>query len=137
MRWKTYRTYSPKTQRIIHLTRYIKNLENTWLSMVAKNSLNFTTMLQKTKITHKQLQLLIYKDGKNRNRSNEIIQDTYTRGMTQKDLHNLIKETNNGESVSMYILNEIINGKRTNFNINTLKPIKKALNVSYDDLIDD
>ena len=54
------------------------------------------------------------------------------RGMTQKDLHNLIKE-----SVSMYILNEIINGKRTNFNINTLKPIKKALNVSYDDLIDD
>jgi hypothetical protein len=37
----------------------------------------------------------------------------------------------------MYILNEIINGKRTNFNINTLKPIKKALNVSYDDLIDD
>ena len=59
------------------------------------------------------------------------------RGMTQKDLHNLIKETNNGESVSMYILNEIINGKRTNFNINTLKPIKKALNVSYDDLIDD
>jgi DNA-binding Xre family transcriptional regulator len=59
------------------------------------------------------------------------------RGMTQKDLHNLIKETNNGQSVSMYILNEIINGKRTNFNINTLKPIKKALNVSYDDLIDD
>jgi DNA-binding Xre family transcriptional regulator len=57
--------------------------------------------------------------------------------MTQKDLHNLIKEINNGESVSMYILNEIINGKRTNFNINTLKPIKKALNVSYDDLIDD
>ena len=59
------------------------------------------------------------------------------RGMTQKDLHNLIKETNNGESVSMYILNEIINGKRINFNINTLKPIKKALNVSYDDLIDE
>ena len=59
------------------------------------------------------------------------------RGMTQKDLHNLIKDTNNGESVSMYILNEIINGKRTNFNINTLKPIKRALNVSYDELIDE
>jgi hypothetical protein len=59
------------------------------------------------------------------------------RGMTQKDLFNLILETNNGESVSMYIINEIINGKRTNYTINTLKPIKKALNVSYDDLIDD
>lgn len=58
------------------------------------------------------------------------------RGMTQKDLFNLILETNNGESVSMYIINEIINGKRTNYTINTLKPIKKALNVSYDDLID-
>jgi len=59
------------------------------------------------------------------------------RRMTQKDLFNLILETNNGESVSMYIINEIINGKRTNYTINTLKPIKKALNVSYDDLIDD
>jgi transcriptional regulator with XRE-family HTH domain len=59
------------------------------------------------------------------------------RGMTQKDLFNLILETNNRESVSMYIINEIINGKRTNYTINTLKPIKKALNVSYDDLIDD
>lgn len=59
------------------------------------------------------------------------------RGMTQKDFYDLIKKTNNGQSVSMYILNEIINGKRTNFNINTIKPIKKALNVSYDDLIDD
>lgn len=59
------------------------------------------------------------------------------RGMTQKDLFNLILETNNGESVSMYIINEIINGKRINYTINTIKPIKKALNVSYDDLIDD
>lgn len=67
----------------------------------------------------------------------KLYQILISRGMTQKDLHNLIKETNNGESVSMYILNEIINGKRKNFNINTLKPIKRALNVSYDDLIDD
>lgn len=67
----------------------------------------------------------------------KLYQILVTRGMTQKDLYNLIKETNNGQGISMYILNEIINGKRTNFNINTLKPIKRALNVSYDDLIDD
>ena len=41
------------------------------------------------------------------------------RGMTQKDLYNLISETNNGENVSMYILNEIVTGKRKNYNIKT------------------
>jgi transcriptional regulator with XRE-family HTH domain len=60
-----------------------------------------------------------------------------SRGMTQKDLENLIKMTNNGKSVAMYILNEIINGKRTNYNLETLRQIKNALNVSYDDIIDD
>jgi DNA-binding Xre family transcriptional regulator len=59
------------------------------------------------------------------------------RAMTQKDLHSLITETNNGETISMYILNEIINGKRKNFNIKTLKLIKNALQVSFDDLIDE
>lgn len=59
------------------------------------------------------------------------------RGMTQRDLEKMIKATNEGKSVSMYILNEIINGKRTNYNLETLKQIKRALNVSYDDLIDD
>jgi DNA-binding Xre family transcriptional regulator len=59
------------------------------------------------------------------------------RAMTQKDLHSLISETNNGETISMYILNEIINGKRKNFNIKTLKLIKNALQVSFDDLIDE
>lgn len=59
------------------------------------------------------------------------------RGMTQRDLEETIKATNDGKSVSMYILNEIINGKRTNYNLQTLKQIKRALNVSYDDLIDD
>jgi transcriptional regulator with XRE-family HTH domain len=47
-----------------------------------------------------------------------------SRGMTQRDLEQLIKMTNNGKSVSMYILNEIINGKRTNYNLETLKQIK-------------
>lgn len=60
-----------------------------------------------------------------------------SRGMTQKDLENLIKMTNNGKSVAMYILNEIINGKRTNYNLETLRQIKNALNVSYDDIIDE
>jgi DNA-binding Xre family transcriptional regulator len=59
------------------------------------------------------------------------------RAMTQKDLHNLIAETNNGENISMYILNEIINGKRKNYNIKTLKLIKNALQVSFDELIDE
>jgi len=59
------------------------------------------------------------------------------RAMTQKDLHSLISETNNGETISMYILNEIINGKRKNYNIKTLKLIKNALQVSFDDLIDE
>ena len=60
-----------------------------------------------------------------------------SRGMTQRDLEQLIKMTNNGKSVAMYILNEIINGKRTNNNLETLRQIKNALNVSYDDIIDD
>jgi DNA-binding Xre family transcriptional regulator len=58
------------------------------------------------------------------------------RSMTQKDLHNLIGESNNGKSISMYILNEIINGKRTNYNINTAILICNALNVPIDDIVD-
>jgi transcriptional regulator with XRE-family HTH domain len=60
-----------------------------------------------------------------------------TRGLTQKDFHELIKQTNNGKSPTLYVLNEMINGKRTNYNINTLRAIKKALKVSYDELIDE
>lgn len=59
------------------------------------------------------------------------------RGLTQKDLRDLIKKTNNGVSVKAYIINQIVNGKRTNYNLNTLRQIKTALNVSYDELIDD
>jgi transcriptional regulator with XRE-family HTH domain len=58
------------------------------------------------------------------------------RGLTQKDLQDLIKTTNEGVSVNAYIINQIVNGKRTNYNLNTLRQIKNALNVSYDDLID-
>lgn len=59
------------------------------------------------------------------------------RGLTQKDLQDLIKKTNKGVSVNAYIINQIVNGKRTNYNLNTLRQIKNALNISYDDLIDD
>ena len=59
------------------------------------------------------------------------------RGLTQKNFRELIQKTNNGEAPALYILGEIINGKRKNYTIDTLRPIKRALNVSYDDLIDD
>lgn len=59
------------------------------------------------------------------------------RGMTQKDLQDLIRRTNEGVAVNAYIINQIVNGKRTNYNLNTLRQIKKALNVSYDELIDE
>lgn len=58
------------------------------------------------------------------------------RGLTQKDLQDLIKKTNEGVSVNAYIINQIVNGKRINYNLNTLRQIKNALDVSYDDLID-
>jgi len=51
--------------------------------------LNFITMLQKTKITKTHLRPLIYKDGKNRNRSNEVIQDTYSKRNDTKGLAQL------------------------------------------------
>jgi DNA-binding Xre family transcriptional regulator len=58
------------------------------------------------------------------------------RSMTQKDLYNLIMEANNGKSVSMYIINEIVNGKRKNYNMNTAILIFNALNVPIDDIVD-
>jgi transcriptional regulator with XRE-family HTH domain len=59
------------------------------------------------------------------------------RGMTQKDFRELIIKTNNGKAPSIYILNELINGKRLNYNVDTIRQIKNALNVSYDELIED
>jgi transcriptional regulator with XRE-family HTH domain len=59
------------------------------------------------------------------------------RGMTQKDFRELIMKNNNGKAPSIYILNELINGKRLNYNVDTIRQIKNALNVSYDELIED
>jgi transcriptional regulator with XRE-family HTH domain len=58
------------------------------------------------------------------------------RGITQKKLHELIKEENDGVGVSLYIINEIITGKRKNYNINTAILISNALKVSLDDIVD-
>lgn len=58
------------------------------------------------------------------------------RGMSQKELYDLIISENDGNKVSMYILNEIINGKRTNYHINTAILISNALDVPIDDIVD-
>jgi len=58
------------------------------------------------------------------------------RSMTQKDLYKLIIQANDGKAVSMYILSEIVNGKRKNYTINTANLICTALNVKIDDIVD-
>lgn len=59
------------------------------------------------------------------------------RSIGETELQKLIKSTNNGKCVTKYILNGIINGKRKNYNLKTLKMIKVALDVPYEDLIDE
>lgn len=66
----------------------------------------------------------------------KLYQILATRRMSQKDLYNLIISENDGNKVSMYILNEIINGKRTNYHINTAILISNALDVPIDDIVD-
>jgi len=66
----------------------------------------------------------------------KLYQILHERGLTQKDLYALIVKTNNGKPVAMYILNEIINGKRKNFNTNTASAIITALNVTYNDILE-
>ena len=58
------------------------------------------------------------------------------RGLTQKDLYNLIIEANDGKSVPMYIINGIVNGKKKNYNISTAILITNALNIPIDDIVD-
>jgi hypothetical protein len=58
------------------------------------------------------------------------------RGLSQKELYELIIKENDGNKVSMYILNEIINGKRKNYHINTAILISNALDVPIDDIVD-
>jgi DNA-binding Xre family transcriptional regulator len=66
----------------------------------------------------------------------KLYQILATRRMSQKDLYDLIISENDGNKVSMYILNEIVNGKRTNYHINTAILISNALDVPIDDIVD-
>lgn len=66
----------------------------------------------------------------------KLYQILASRGMSQKDLYELIIKENDGNKVSMYILNEIVNGKRTNYFINTAILIANALDVPIDDIVD-
>ena len=58
------------------------------------------------------------------------------RNMKIIDLFNKIKE-NNEKPVAKYMISQIVNGKRTNYEIMTLKKICKALDVSPDEIIED
>jgi transcriptional regulator with XRE-family HTH domain len=58
------------------------------------------------------------------------------RGISQSKLHKMIQQENNGESVSLYVINEIVTGKRKNYHINTAILISNALNVPIDDIVD-
>ena len=69
-------------------------------------------------------------------RVTKLYQILAKRAMSQKDLYQLIIKENGGNKVSMYILNEIINGKRTNYHINTAILIANALDVPIDDIVD-
>jgi transcriptional regulator with XRE-family HTH domain len=58
------------------------------------------------------------------------------RSISQAKLHKMIQQENNGESVSLYVINEIVTGKRKNYHINTAILISNALNVPIDDIVD-
>lgn len=52
-----------------------------------------------------------------------------------RDLHRTIEEA--GESVPYYALTQMANGKRTNYNIITLKKLCSALSVTPNDIIEE
>lgn len=58
------------------------------------------------------------------------------RGLTIRDLSKLIADSNDGKTVTYYILLEIIDGRRQGYNLKTAKMIAKALNVTLNDIVD-
>jgi DNA-binding Xre family transcriptional regulator len=52
-----------------------------------------------------------------------------------RDLQRAIEDT--GESVPYYALTQMANGKRTNYNVLTLKKLCAALSVTPNDLVED
>lgn len=52
-----------------------------------------------------------------------------------RDLEQKISEQ--GETIPYYALTQMVNGKRTNYNLITLKKICNALNVTPNDIVED
>jgi len=56
-------------------------------------------------------------------------------GITQLDLYYLI-QFKMGKEIGMDRISNLVNGKKTNINMDTAKTICKALEVTYDDIFD-
>lgn len=56
--------------------------------------------------------------------------------ISQRKLYDMIKEENDNHALSLYVINEIVTGKRKNYHINTAILISNALNVPIDDIVD-
>lgn len=56
-------------------------------------------------------------------------------GITQLDLYYLI-QFKMGKEIGMDRISNLVNGKKTNINMDTAKCICKALEVTYDDIFD-
>jgi len=57
------------------------------------------------------------------------------RGMTQTDLYNLI-QAQTGKTIGRDRINRIVNGKQTNFQVDTAKVISNALGLTIDEILD-
>jgi|LauGreDrversion4_2_1035121.scaffolds.fasta_scaffold704681_2 hypothetical protein len=57
------------------------------------------------------------------------------RGMTQTDLYNLI-QAQTGKTIGRDRINRIVNGKQTNFQVDTAKIISNALGLTIDEILD-
>ena len=57
------------------------------------------------------------------------------RGVTQTDLYNLI-QAQTGKTIGRDRINRIVNGKQTNFQVDTAKVISNALGLTIDEILD-
>jgi plasmid maintenance system antidote protein VapI len=55
--------------------------------------------------------------------------------MTQTDLYNLI-QAQTGKTIGRDRINRIVNGKQTNFQVDTAKIISNALGLTIDEILD-
>lgn len=73
---------------------------------------------------------------KNKKAKSKVQAILMERNMKIVDLFNKIKEEN-AKPVAKYMISQIVNGKRTNYEIITLNKICKALNVSANEIIEE